>query len=124
MAYRKKTLRIMSPVARKLARLIGEQESIARRLKNMLEQIKDLEADVLLVYAAGGPTSLLEAVADCGKPLIIFLRQDSGPYYLWHEIVSARFLRRHTDHVVQTAVDEHDVVVDDSGEILWRLQAS
>ena len=45
MAYRKKTLRSMSPVTRKLARLIGEQESVARRLKNLIPEIQTLELD-------------------------------------------------------------------------------
>ncbi len=85
--------------------------------------LRGLDADVLLIYAAGGRTDLLEALGACGKPLIIFVRQDTGPYYLWHEIVSARFLRRHTDHIAQAAVDEHDVVVDNADEILWRLRA-
>jgi L-fucose isomerase-like protein len=84
---------------------------------------KEGEADVILIYAAGGGTNLLEAIAQSGKSLIIFVRQDSGPYYLWHEIVSARFLRRHTDQVSQPGVDEHDVVVDEQDEILWRLRA-
>ena len=44
MAARNKTLRRMSPVVRKVARLIGEQESIARRLKNMLPLLAELEA--------------------------------------------------------------------------------
>ncbi len=45
MAYRKKTLRSMSPVARQMARLIGEQTSIARRFKNLLPEIQRLELD-------------------------------------------------------------------------------
>ena len=45
MAYRKKTLRSMSPTTRKLARLIGELESVERRLKNILPEIKDHEFD-------------------------------------------------------------------------------
>lgn len=44
MAARKKTLRRMSPVVRKVARLIGEQESIARRFKNLLPELAELEA--------------------------------------------------------------------------------
>jgi len=43
MAFRKKTLRIMSPTARKVARLIGEQESIAKRLKNLIPDIQRLD---------------------------------------------------------------------------------
>ena len=45
MAYRKRTLRSMLPVTRKLARLIGEQESVARRFKNLIPEISRLELD-------------------------------------------------------------------------------
>ncbi len=45
MAYRKKTLRSMSPAARKVARLIGELDSISRRLKNIIPEIQGLELD-------------------------------------------------------------------------------
>ena len=43
MAYRKKTLRSMSPTTRKVARLIGELSSVERRLKNLLPEIKRIE---------------------------------------------------------------------------------
>jgi hypothetical protein len=43
MTYRKKTLRIMSPTARKVARLEGELQSVARRLHNLIPEIKDIE---------------------------------------------------------------------------------
>ena len=43
MAYRKSTLRTMSPTTRKVARLIGELSSIERRLKNLLPEIKNIE---------------------------------------------------------------------------------
>ena len=43
MAYRKKTLRSMSPTTRKVARLIGELESIDRRLKNLIPEIQQQE---------------------------------------------------------------------------------
>ena len=42
--YRKTTLRKMSPVTRKLARLIGEAKSVAKRLQNMLPEVQELEA--------------------------------------------------------------------------------
>lgn len=45
MAFQKKTLRSMSPVTRKVARLIGEQESIARRFKNIIPELQQLELD-------------------------------------------------------------------------------
>lgn len=44
MVMRKKTLRRLSPVARKVARLAGEADSIGRRLKNMVVEIGELEA--------------------------------------------------------------------------------
>jgi len=43
MAFRKRTLRQMPVHTRKLARLIGELESVARRLKNELVNIEDIE---------------------------------------------------------------------------------
>ena len=46
MAYRKKTLRRLTPEARKLAKLIGELESVSRRLKSLVPVIDSLEIDV------------------------------------------------------------------------------
>ena len=43
MAYRKRTLRKMSPTTRKIARLIGELDSITRRLKSLIPEIRDIE---------------------------------------------------------------------------------
>lgn len=45
MAYKKRTLRQMSPTARKVARLIGELESVARRLKNLIPELQRLDLD-------------------------------------------------------------------------------
>uniref|UniRef100_A0A6M3KWJ4 Uncharacterized protein n=1 Tax=viral metagenome TaxID=1070528 RepID=A0A6M3KWJ4_9ZZZZ len=45
MAYRKKTLRTMSPTARKVARLAGETESVATRLKNLIPTLQSLDLD-------------------------------------------------------------------------------
>ncbi|HNU98665.1 MAG: sugar isomerase [Verrucomicrobia bacterium] len=90
--------------------------------KPQVEALKSAQADALLVYASGGGTDLFEALAGVGKPMVIFVRDRSGPYYLWHEIVDSRFLRSHTDSVKQTNAGLEDVVVDDQGEILWRLR--
>jgi hypothetical protein len=46
MAYRKKTLRRLTPEARKLAKLIGELESVSRRLKNLVPIVERLEVDL------------------------------------------------------------------------------
>jgi len=89
-----------------------------------LSQAADVaEADVLLLYAAGGGTNQYHAVAKLGKDIIFFLRHKSGPLYLWYEIVSPRFLRKHTDELAVEGVDFQDVVVDNQEEILWRLRA-
>lgn len=45
MAFRKRTLRNMSPVTRELARLINELDSIERRAKNLLEKVRRNELD-------------------------------------------------------------------------------
>jgi hypothetical protein len=91
--------------------------------KEQVDPLKQQQADVVLIYAAGGWTDVLEAVAGLAKQAMIFLRHSSGPYYLWDEIVSSRFLRKHTDHLQQPHVDVSDVVVDDPQELLWRLRA-
>ena len=45
MALRKKTLRRMSPTARKVARLAGELDSVSRRLKNLIPELQQLDLD-------------------------------------------------------------------------------
>ena len=45
MAFRKSTLRRMSPQTRKYARLLNDLESVLRRGKNMVEEIQRLELD-------------------------------------------------------------------------------
>lgn len=45
MAYRKRTLRRLPPRTRKVARLVGELDSVSRRLKNLLGEIESLEID-------------------------------------------------------------------------------
>lgn len=47
MAFHKKTLRTMSPTARKVARLAAELDSISRRLKNLVPQLQSLDLDSL-----------------------------------------------------------------------------
>jgi len=44
-AFRKTTLRRMSPVTRKYAKLLNELESVLRKGKNMVEEIQRLELD-------------------------------------------------------------------------------
>jgi nucleotide-binding universal stress UspA family protein len=89
-----------------------------------VDQIADLaQADVVLIYAAGGWVQTFDALLAKGKPAIFFIRHKSGPYYLWHEIVHPRYLRAHSDRLARTDVDYGDVVVDDYDELRWRLRA-
>lgn len=56
MALRRKTLRQMSPTARKVARLAGEAQSLGRRLINLtpLLQSLDLDSQALKVARSAG----------------------------------------------------------------------
>ena len=55
-------------------------------------KVEDIEsADVILVYAAGGDAEILLALQGLKKQNLIFLRHKSGAFYLWNEIIHARF---------------------------------
>jgi len=87
-------------------------------------KISDLEsADVFLIYAAGGWMDTFDDLHKMNKEMIFFCRHKSGPVYLWYEIISPRYLRKHTDRLAVSGVDEQDVVIDSQDEILWRLRA-
>ena len=89
-----------------------------------LENITDVKsADLLLVYAAGGGSSVFNSLLKMGKNLIFFCRHKSGPVYLWYEIISPRFLRQHTDKLSVKGVDQSDIVIDSQDELLWRFRA-
>ena len=84
-------------------------------------------ADVLILYAAGARS--LDPCISGKRHNIIFVRHRSGPVYDWYENVSNRFLRVpgkdfEYDQVRNfEGVGVDDIVVDDYGEILWRLRA-
>ncbi|UCD51540.1 MAG: hypothetical protein JSW27_02695 [Phycisphaerales bacterium] len=81
------------------------------------------DADVIVLYAASGWTNLVNAVAAGAAPMIMFIRHQSGPFYLWYEIAHWRFLRQNGDTPAVTGADTEDIVVDDYGQMLWRLRA-
>jgi hypothetical protein len=83
--------------------------------------IGSAEFDTLLLYAAGGWN--LEKLVSKERSNLMFLRHDSGPVYLWYEIVHPRFLRKTVDAYGQPGLDVWDVVVDEQDELLWRLRA-
>jgi hypothetical protein len=86
-------------------------------------EVKDTDCDVNLVYAAKGGRGELDTIAASKKPTVMFLRHNSGPVYLWYEIAHPHFLRRATDEYQQPDMDVWDIVVDEYGEVLWRLRA-
>jgi hypothetical protein len=89
-----------------------------------LGSLTDLQSsDLFLVYAAGGGMDIFDSLNKTGKNVIFFCRQKSGPVYLWYEIISPRFLRKHTDKLAVSGIDENDIVIDNQDEILWRLRA-
>jgi hypothetical protein len=121
-----------------IARIRGELEALSKKAEFPLEflpvspvrqagdlaGIRDLDdAHVFLVYAAGGWTDVFDALDKTGKDRIFFCRHKSGPVYLWYEIISPRYLRRHGDTLAVKGADEDDVVIDSQDEILWRLRA-
>ena len=121
-----------------------ERERIGRELKTIaaktgypvemlpLREVTDVASgkaaaagdyDVLLSYAAGGGVNVLESVSRPDRREIIFLRHRSGPVSLWYEIIHPRYLRKTVDELGQPGVTARDVVVDDLGDVAWRLRA-
>ncbi len=64
MTYRKRTLRTMSPTARKAARLAGELESISRRLKNLVPELQRLDLDSAALKNARGITARIPEIVE------------------------------------------------------------
>lgn len=89
-----------------------------------LSKIEKLDScDMFLIYPSGGSSQMFDFLNEKGKDVIFFCRYKSGPVYLWYEIISPRYLRRHTDSLRVQRIDEEDVVVDSTGELIWRLRA-
>ncbi len=124
--------------ATEIARIQGEIKSLnsradfpvsflpvagARTIQD-LNNTQDLEqADMFLIYAAGGGMNMFDVLNKMGKNIIFFCRYNSGPVYLWYEIISPRYLRQHTDKLAVAGIDDNDVVIDSQDELLWRLRA-
>ncbi len=94
------------------------------RDRDGINNMKDIDqADLLIVYAAGGWQGMFDILQEKGKDMIFFCRHESGPVYLWYEIISPRYLRQHTDKLAVKGLTEEDVVIDNQDELLWRLRA-
>jgi hypothetical protein len=82
----------------------------------------DSDADVLLVYASAGPTKWFEILAASAKPNVMFLRQNSGPFYLYYEIADFRFLRKR-GKAARSEYDAEDLWWT-LRDVLWRSARS
>jgi len=93
--------------------------------------VHENDYDVIVVYAAAGSGELLRAcfAQKKDKDTIIFVRHRSGPAYYWYEALSTKYLQTDEAGSGQHSYLDHggvyvnDAVVDDYGEILWRLRA-
>lgn len=90
-------------------------------------QMSEMDHDVTLLYACTGGGNLLRACCAAKPDTIIFVRHRSGPVYYWYEALSTAYLKTgDAGDPSQTgagSVHVEDVVVDDAGELLWRLRA-
>ncbi len=130
-------LRNAGDVDRECARIESELAAVAAhagfpvqfepvsRVQNEAEAkaAAELKTDVLLVFGASGAQGWLEILAASGKPNILFVRHKSGPVYLWYEIAHWRLLRKSEDVKAEAHLDFDDVVVDEYGDVTWRLRA-
>ena len=95
------------------------------------EALQKGDFDVVLLYAASGGHDLFRACSaqDPARDTILFLRHTSGPTYYWYECFGTRHAKPLTpDLARQASAKNHgpvtldDAVVDDYGEVLWRLR--
>jgi hypothetical protein len=82
--------------------------------------VVDGDADVMLIY---GASAEIEPLISEKRHNLVFVRHKSGPVYLWYEIVSPITMRKMHDELSQPGLLPEDVIVDDYGEVLWRLRA-
>ena len=105
-----------------LATVSSAEEALALRTRDY---------DVALVYPATGSGTMLKACFP-DKPdrdTVIFARHRSGPVYYWYEALSTRYLKKGTpEEIARNTIHDHggvyveDVVIDDLGEVCWRLR--
>ncbi len=130
-------LRTREDVDREIAKIKAELNELIGRSEFPLDCLplatvnSDAEAktlaggscDAFLLFGASGAQQWIEAFAATKKPNILFVRHKSGPVYLWYEIAHWRLLRKSEDVKAEPNLDFDDVVVDEYGDVLWRLRA-
>jgi len=91
-------------------------------------KVHENDYDAVVLYAANGSGDLLQAsfAKKKDRDTIVFVRHSSGPAYYWYEALSTKYLQ--TGRPAGNSCADHggphvdDVVVDDYGELLWRLR--
>lgn len=80
---------------------------------------------VRLIYPATGSGEMLRALMPTQGEGIIFVRRRSGPIYYWYQALSTRYLRKRGElrGPDTPPLSVEDVVVDEPGELEWRLRA-
>lgn len=94
-------------------------------------RVHERDYDCVVIYAATGSGETLKACFPPRKDrdIVVFVRRRSGPSYYWYEALSTRYLAVGSAQFLQNSCADHgpvhvdDVVVDDGGELLWRLRA-
>ncbi len=75
MAFRKRTLRTMSPTARKVARLAGELDSVANRLKNLIPELQCLDSDSKVMFERMTANKVIIVSDEMGDETIALLKK-------------------------------------------------
>ncbi|MFC2076673.1 sugar isomerase [candidate division KSB1 bacterium] len=85
---------------------------------------RKIDCDVQLAYWSPGEyeNSRYDAYIDPSKPNLMFVRDESGYHYGGYLHAQSHWLRKRTDGFQQEGMDVWDIVVDDYGEMLWRLR--
>lgn len=95
------------------------------RVRSVEEAARLPERDATVIYPATGSGELLRACIQ-DRNTILFARHHAGPVYYWYEALSTRYLRPGPGNAGADdprLLSVHDVVIDDSAELAWRLRA-
>ena len=91
--------------------------------QELAEQARALDADAHIIYPATGSGKWLQAIVP-DKGATIFVRHKNGPVYYFYESLNVRMLKSDKDPADSPKrLSVHDVVVDDTADLLWRLRA-
>lgn len=93
------------------------------RSREEAEKLPRDRFDALILFAASRNPDVLEALARPDKWNLMFVRHRSGRIYYMYTGVHGHYFRKRRDSISEAAMDVEDVVVDDMGDLLWRLRA-